>query len=94
YSGRASYFDVGLGACGIRNSNSDFIVAMNEAQYGDMGAVSSWCFQTITISYGGKSHTAEVTDACPGCPYGGLDMSPALFNYFANPDVGIFYMTW
>lgn len=25
---------------------------MNEAQYGDLGAVSSWCFQTITISYG------------------------------------------
>lgn len=28
------------------------MVAMNEAQYGDLGAVSSWCFQTITISYG------------------------------------------
>lgn len=28
------------------------MVALNEAQYGDLGAVSSWCFQTITISYG------------------------------------------
>jgi hypothetical protein len=28
------------------------MVAMNQAQYGDLGAVSPWCFQTITISYG------------------------------------------
>lgn len=28
------------------------MVALNQAQYGDLGAVSSWCFQTITISYG------------------------------------------
>ncbi len=27
-------------------------VALNAAQYGDQSAVSSWCFETITISYG------------------------------------------
>lgn len=31
------------------------MVALNEAQYGDLGAVSKWCFQTITISYGAPS---------------------------------------
>lgn len=70
------------------------MVALNANQYGSLGAVSSWCFQTITVSYGGKSHSAKVLDACPGCSYGGLDMSPALFNYFADPSVGIFYMSW
>lgn len=33
-------------------------------------------------------------DACPGCPYGGLDMSPGLFKYFASESVGVFYMNW
>ncbi|KAJ8295489.1 Allergen Asp f 7 [Rhodotorula toruloides] len=94
YSGRATFFDPGLGACGTHSSSSDFMVALNEAQYGDLGAVSKWCFQTITISYGGKSAQAQILDACPGCPYGGLDMSPALFQYFASPSVGVFYMTW
>ena len=28
------------------------------------------------------------------CPYGGLDMSPALFNYFSNPDAGVIYVSW
>ncbi|GAA6054552.1 hypothetical protein JCM3770_006027 [Rhodotorula araucariae] len=51
YSGRATFFQPGLGACGTYSSSSDYMVAMNEAQYGDLGAVSSWCFKTITISY-------------------------------------------
>ncbi|GAA5862270.1 hypothetical protein JCM3774_004843 [Rhodotorula dairenensis] len=94
YNGRATFFDPGLGACGGYSSAGDFMVAMNQAQYGDLGAVSSWCFQTITISYGGKTAQAKVMDACPGCPYGGLDMSPSLFNYFSNPDAGVIYVSW
>jgi len=120
------------------------MVAMNQAQYGDLGAVSSWCFQTITITYGASSslslsravllraaltrslvtsrrwkdgqraflspcdlaplalpdpllpllQQAQVLDACPGCPYGGLDMSPALFRHFADESVGVIYMSW
>ncbi|SCZ96653.1 BZ3500_MvSof-1268-A1-R1_Chr4-4g07519 [Microbotryum saponariae] len=157
FSGRASFFDPGLGACGTHSKSSDFMVALNQAQYGDLGAVSSWCFQTITITYGAsdppnrtwnqitdskwkilflspqvarvhklrsyvarnwanlecisltlarKFHLSVLTSqpltrlslfSCSiisGCPYGGLDMSPGLFNYFANPSVGIFYMSW
>lgn len=52
------------------------MVALNQDQYGDLGAVSSFCFQWIEVSYNGKSHSAQILDACPGCPYGGLDMSP------------------
>ncbi|GAA5836813.1 hypothetical protein JCM5353_000458 [Sporobolomyces roseus] len=94
FNGRATFFDPGLGACGTYSSGNDFMVAMNQAQYGDLGAVSPWCFQTITISYGGKTAQAQVLDACPGCPYGGLDMSPALFRHFADESVGVIYMEW
>ncbi|GAA5842099.1 hypothetical protein JCM3766R1_000006 [Sporobolomyces carnicolor] len=94
YNGRATFFDPGLGACGTYSGASDYMVAMNQAQYGDLGAVSPWCFQTITISYGGKTAQAQVLDACPGCPYGGLDMSPSLFQHFADESVGVIYVSW
>ncbi len=75
YNGRATFYAAGLGACGNYNSPSDFIVALNAAQYGNMGQVSSWCGKTIAITYQGNTQYATVQDACPGCPYGGLDMS-------------------
>ncbi|KAH8922064.1 hypothetical protein BT69DRAFT_1320455 [Atractiella rhizophila] len=93
-SGRATFYDVGLGACGEYNSDSDFVVALNQGQYGSSNSVSKYCFKYINIQYGGKSAKAQIVDCCPGCPWGALDMSPALFKHFANPDMGVFYMTW
>ncbi|SPO21184.1 related to B2-aldehyde-forming enzyme [Ustilago trichophora] len=94
YYGRATYYAAGLGACGNYNSGSDFIVALNAAQYGNMGQRSSWCGKTIAITYNGNTQYAQVQDACPSCPYGGLDMSEGLFRAFANPSVGVFQMSW
>lgn len=34
FSGRATYYATGLGACGDWNNDGDFIVALNSAQYG------------------------------------------------------------
>lgn len=35
-----------------RANRADSPPTVNGAQYGNMGAISDWCFQTITISYG------------------------------------------
>lgn len=55
-------------------------------------------FFFLFLSIVGKSHTAQIVDACPsengGCQYGSLDMSPLLFNYFSTPDAGVFQMSW
>jgi len=48
----------------------------------------------ITINYGTKSTTAQIMDECPGCPYGGLDMSEGLFQFFAPLGVGVLYGSW
>ncbi|KAJ1030110.1 hypothetical protein NDA16_001023 [Ustilago loliicola] len=88
YSGRATYYAAGLGACGNYNSDSDFIVALNAAQYGNLGQRSSWCGRTIAVTYNGNTQYAQVQDACPSCPYGGLDMSEGLFKAFASTDLG------
>nr|KAG8950187.1 hypothetical protein FRC03_012944 [Tulasnella sp. 419] len=81
--GRATWYNVGMGACGKHNVDSDFIVALNSPQYGS-GYPGPNCFKEITLSYNGKTAQAMIMDECPPCPSGGLDLSPDLFEYLAN----------
>ncbi|KAG0698631.1 hypothetical protein DFH29DRAFT_810081 [Suillus ampliporus] len=90
---RFTFYEVGLGACGQYNYPGDFIVALNVAQCG-IGYPGPQCFKTITISYGGKTAQATIMDKCMGCPWGGLDFSAGLFDYFATEDVGVLYGSW
>ena len=46
------------------------------------------CGKSITISYGGKTAVATIEDTCPGCAGAGLDLTPALFQQFADLGVG------
>lgn len=92
-SARWSFYDVGLGACGKYNVESDFIVALNTPQYGG-GYPGPNCFKTITMTYNGKTTQATIMDQCPGCPYGGLDLSRGLFRFFAAESVGIIHGEW
>ncbi|KAG1826963.1 uncharacterized protein BJ212DRAFT_1443164 [Suillus subaureus] len=90
---RFTFYDVGLGACGDYSAPSDFIVALNVDQYGS-GYPGPMCFLSITISYGGKTAQAVIMDECMGCPYGGLDFSTGLFDYFASESEGVLYGSW
>ncbi|RXW11210.1 hypothetical protein EST38_g14645, partial [Candolleomyces aberdarensis] len=72
------------GSCGRHLQNSEFVVAMNVPQY-----QAGNCFKFITMSWRGKTTRAQIVDMCPGCPYGGLDLSPALFEFFAPRGMGI-----
>ncbi|GAW08454.1 Allergen Asp f 7 [Lentinula edodes] len=87
---RWTFFADGLGACGTTNSPSDFIVALNSEQYGSGG----YCYQMITMTYNGKTTTAQITDECPGCPYGGLDLSTGLFEFFADESWGFLFFVF
>ncbi|KAJ7181691.1 RlpA-like double-psi beta-barrel-protein domain-containing protein-containing protein [Mycena crocata] len=87
-----SFYDanVGPGACGSTAATSDFVVAMNVPQW-NAGAN---CYKEITIAYNGKTTNAEITDECMHCPYGGLDLNRALFDFFEDTDVGIIHGSW
>ncbi|KAJ3473942.1 hypothetical protein NLI96_g12738 [Meripilus lineatus] len=87
---RFTWFNVGLGSCGRVNVPSDFVVALNGAQWDNR----AHCFQTVTVSANGKTAQAQIVDLCPGCPYGGLDFSSGLFQYFAPLDVGVLSGSW
>jgi len=90
FSGGFTFFDDGLGACGIWSNPGDFIVALNVEQFNG----GQYCFQTVTITVNGKSTQAQIVDECMGCPYGYLDFSRGLFDFFADESVGEVYGSW
>jgi len=79
------------GSCGPFLTNSDFFVAVNAEQMN-----SAWCFKTVRITYNGRSTIGTIKDTCPSssCPWGGLDLSPSLFSYFAPQGIGIINGDW
>ncbi|KAJ3814512.1 hypothetical protein F5876DRAFT_72860 [Lentinula aff. lateritia] len=77
-TGDFTYYVAGLGACGTTNTASDYIVALNSDQW-DGG---SHCYEMVTLSYGGKT----VTDECPTCAYGQLDLTYSLFAALSGGD--------
>lgn len=93
-SGQATYFQTGLGACGWTSSDSDFIVALNEPMY----QIDSHCGEKVAIHNPAKGTwaVATVVDECPGCAWGSLDMSPALFSALNQGDMdeGVFHIGW
>jgi len=91
YSNAAfTYYDAGVSACGGTFTNSDFIVALNAAQF----AGGALCFKTISITANGKTASAQIVDMCPGCSYGGLDLSRGLFDFFASESEGVLHGSW
>ncbi|KAI0086315.1 RlpA-like double-psi beta-barrel-protein domain-containing protein-containing protein [Irpex rosettiformis] len=92
---RFTFYDVGLGACGLFNSPSDFIVALNSVQFDESsGYPAKNCFRMVTIEVNGKTAQAQITDECPGCPDRGLDFSRGLFDHFASEDAGVLNGKW
>ncbi|KIO34377.1 hypothetical protein M407DRAFT_240678 [Tulasnella calospora MUT 4182] len=94
FSGRATWYDVGLGACGDYNGPSDYIVALNSHQLDTSVYPPVQCGRKVRITYQGKSAVATVKDECPGCPFGALDMSKGLFTHFESLGTGEFTMNW
>ncbi|KAI1392433.1 RlpA-like double-psi beta-barrel-protein domain-containing protein-containing protein [Hypoxylon trugodes] len=96
YAGDMTYYTPGLGACGKWNSESDHIVALAPAQYGyDANPnKAKVCGRKINIHYGDKTATATVTDKCPECASGSIDVSPAVFKELASLDAGRVQVTW
>jgi len=93
YTGQATWFDVGLGACGKWSQPSDFIVALDTPLYG-YGSPGPQCFKSVVIHGEGTCSVAVIMDECPSCAEGSLDMSKGLFESFTNLGVGEFPISW
>jgi len=93
HTGRGTWFDVGLGACGYENVNSDYIVAISHDIYGDGGNCNQWIHitntQTGDVAYG------QTRDECMGCDATAIDMSPSLFQALgADLGEGVLNVEW
>ncbi|KAL4252610.1 RlpA-like domain superfamily protein [Abortiporus biennis] len=90
--GRGTWFNVGLGACGKTNVDTDAIVAIPASVYSD----GSHCDKIVSIknNANGKTTTATVRDKCPSCSAEDLDMSPAVFSDIGDLDSGVTDVSW
>ncbi|KAG0342950.1 hypothetical protein BG004_005540 [Podila humilis] len=99
YSGRGTWFSDTSGSCGQKFSQSDMIVALNQAQMGAYYGKGSKCGQRVRVSakgYPGKHVDAVIRDTCPSryCSYGALDLSRAVFQKFAPLKKGVLELEW
>lgn len=92
FNGEATWFTPDTGACGDTNSEADYIVAVNSAQY--KGGEPCHKMVYIQNESNGKSVRAKVTDECPPCDYGSLDLSPSVFKELGDLDVGVLTIAW
>ncbi|KAF8872346.1 hypothetical protein BD779DRAFT_347326 [Infundibulicybe gibba] len=87
-----------VGACGEIIHNTEFIVALNAPQYQASTPAgsfrSTFCDQSITITVNGKTTTAKIMDECVTCPANGLDLTQALFSFFAPLSSGLVIGSW
>ncbi|EMD40119.1 expansin-like protein [Gelatoporia subvermispora B] len=92
HTGRGTWFDVGLGACGYNNVNSDKIIAISSDIYGSGGNCNQYIH--VTNKANGKSAWGQTRDECPGCGATDLDMSPSLFEELGSLDTGVLDIEW
>ncbi|RHZ87492.1 hypothetical protein Glove_34g119 [Diversispora epigaea] len=95
FTGDATFYSPGLGACGFYNSADDCIIALNTEQFGPGNPnLNPNCNRLVEITYGKKTVIAKITDKCPGCNYGSLDLSPAAFAKLAPLSAGRIQISW
>ncbi|CAG8723683.1 11588_t:CDS:1 [Ambispora leptoticha] len=99
HSGDGTYFNPGLGACGEQDNDSSMIVALAAPDFDPSTPngnpnKNTLCGRGIRIYYNGKSVDGKVTDRCPECKSGDVDMSPAMFDTIADPSQGRIPITW
>ncbi|KAF9104644.1 hypothetical protein BGX27_010000 [Mortierella sp. AM989] len=99
YSGRATWFTGGYGACNMSwDADSEAIVALNAHQMGAASWGNPVCNKRVTITNkeNGKTINARIVDKCPGdeCAWGSLDLSPAAFKQLGHLDKGVLSIEW
>ncbi|KAI0632612.1 RlpA-like double-psi beta-barrel-protein domain-containing protein-containing protein [Trametes polyzona] len=94
-TGDATFYSAGLGACGITNSDADFIAAMDAHTFdtfpgaGANPNLNPICHKKLAVTApNGKKVSVLVTDRCTGCAKGSIDLTPTAFQKLAPLSVG------
>lgn len=90
--GIATVYDTdGTGACMLDPSDEPLVAAMNSIDYENSRACGA--FLEVT-GPSGRSVTVQVTDLCPECAEGALDLSAKAFAALESPTVGRISVSW
>ncbi|KAL1677898.1 RlpA-like double-psi beta-barrel-protein domain-containing protein-containing protein, partial [Schizophyllum commune] len=96
-----TFFDVGLGACGITSTADQMVVAIAHDTFDNYpGATANpnlnpICGQQVRAYYNGKSVDVTIVDRCAGCNGAfDLDFSRGAFDKIADQGLGRIQITW
>ncbi|MBM7842648.1 expansin EXLX1 family cellulose-binding protein [Herpetosiphon giganteus] len=89
--GKATYYTAtGLGNCSLPLPSDLLFGAMNNPDY----ATADYCGAMVKITGPLGSVTVQITDRCPECQTGHIDLSPQAFDRIARRVDGIVPITW
>lgn len=99
YTGDLTYYDPGLGSCGVSSKSSEKICAVSHVVF-DAASTSEnpnenpLCGLKLRIRRGDKSVDVKVVDRCPGCSVDDLDVSSAVFEELGDLAEGRVTVNW
>ncbi len=92
YHGVATFYGAtGDGSCMFGPSSNLMVAAMNRADFETAKACGAY---VLVHGPGGRTITVRVTDQCPECAVGQLDLSRQAFALLADPVTGRISVTW
>ncbi|KAL1932335.1 hypothetical protein VTP01DRAFT_9391 [Rhizomucor pusillus] len=96
FSGDGTFYTVGLGSCGISNTDKDLVAALNAPQMGSSSNPNSNknCGRKAQVEGPKGKVTVKIVDTCPPCQKGDLDLSPAAFGKIADYAQGRVPIKW
>ncbi|CAF9942003.1 MAG: hypothetical protein ALECFALPRED_009438 [Alectoria fallacina] len=99
YTGDLTYYDPGLGACGVTSSDTDHIVSISHFTFDAVSKSSNpnanpLCGHKLRAVRNGNSIDLTVVDRCVGCQATDLDVSPGAFKQLADATLGRVEVTW
>ncbi|EEH43194.1 uncharacterized protein PADG_08014 [Paracoccidioides brasiliensis Pb18] len=99
YTGDLTYYDPGLGACGIDSKSSDAICAVSHFLYDAVSTSSNpnlnpLCGKKLRLRKGVKSVDVTVVDRCVGCQPTDIDVSISVFTQLALEERGRVGVEW
>lgn len=89
YTGDITFYEVGLGACGQTNQDSDLVIALPWGFMGTQSNGNPYCNKQVKITNGQYTSTATVVDKCMGCTGMSIDCSPSLFSALTGDNMGL-----
>jgi len=86
--GEGTYYEPGLGACGVTNTTADMIAAVA------IGRGKGECGKKVRITRGRKFVDLVIQDLCGACKPNDIDMTVEAFKKLGSPDEGRVPIKW